>query len=72
MAQSTPEECIQVMAAVCRTVSLANLHMCFPPRRYWRQDGSLPQFASAYVEEYLGNVIGNCIFAHQSNERKLI
>jgi hypothetical protein len=42
---------------VCRTVSLANLHMCFPDRQYWRQDGPLPQFASTYVEQYLGMLI---------------
>ncbi|XP_065349972.1 uncharacterized protein LOC135945950 [Cloeon dipterum] len=61
--QRTPEECIEVMAANCRTISLANLHMCFPSRRYWRQDGPLPQFASVYVEHYLDRMLKPVLLA---------
>lgn len=51
-----PEESIAVLASVCRTVSLATLHMVFPAPRYWRQSGSggMPEYATAYVEDFLG------------------
>lgn len=54
--QRVPEESIAVLASVCRTVSLATLHMVFPAPRYWRQTGSggMPEYATAYVEDFLG------------------
>jgi hypothetical protein len=53
--QLLPDECIQGMATVCRTISLANLHMCFPEPYYWRRSSSTPpKSASPYVQEYLG------------------
>lgn len=52
--KKTPGECISVLASACRTECLANLHMCFPPPLYWRQNGPLPDCASDYVENYLG------------------
>ncbi|PSN39904.1 hypothetical protein C0J52_07942 [Blattella germanica] len=53
-----PDECIQGMATVCRTISLANLHMCFPDPRYWKQTFSTnPKPASPYVKEYLDRVL---------------
>ncbi|XP_034254651.1 coiled-coil domain-containing protein 142 [Thrips palmi] len=54
-----PEESIAVLASVCRTVSLATLHMVFPAPRYWRQSGSggMPEYATAYVEDFLERVL---------------
>ena len=53
--QKTPNECVEILATVCRTISLANLHMMLPDQRYWRQECvEIPQFASGYVEEFLG------------------
>lgn len=50
-----PTECVNVLATVCRTFCLANLRMMFPPANYWKQTADeLPQFASNYVEDYLG------------------
>ncbi|KDR08854.1 Coiled-coil domain-containing protein 142 [Zootermopsis nevadensis] len=46
------------MATVCRTISLANLHMCFPKPHYWRRSSSTPpKPASPYVQEYLDRVL---------------
>ncbi|KAK3932237.1 Coiled-coil domain-containing protein 142 [Frankliniella fusca] len=54
-----PEESIAVLASVCRTVSLATLHMVFPAAQYWRQSGSggMPEYATAYVEDFLERVL---------------
>ncbi|KAJ9590928.1 hypothetical protein L9F63_016026 [Diploptera punctata] len=53
-----PDECIQGMATVCRTISLANLQMCFPESRYWRQNCNTdPKPPSPYVKEYLDKVL---------------
>ncbi|XP_054259357.1 coiled-coil domain-containing protein 142-like [Macrosteles quadrilineatus] len=49
---------LDILASVCRTVSLANLHMMFPDPHYWRQRlDEMPQFASNYVEDYLEEVL---------------
>ncbi|XP_066995148.2 uncharacterized protein [Anabrus simplex] len=55
--KKVPDECIMGMASVCRTVSLANLHMCFPEPKYWRQSRMMPKYASGYVEEYMDRVL---------------
>lgn len=56
--KKTPGECINVLGRACRTQCLANLHMTFPPSPYWRQSGPLPDYASEYVENYLGMIQG--------------
>ncbi|XP_069674313.1 uncharacterized protein [Periplaneta americana] len=59
-----PEECIQGMATVCRTIGLANLHMCFPEPRYWRRSSSAtPKLASSYVRDYLDRVLRPVLIA---------
>lgn len=62
-----PEESIAVLASVCRTVSLATLHMVFPAPRYWRQTGSggMPEYATAYVEDFLGE---RCAMHHRHGD----
>ncbi|XP_046753058.1 coiled-coil domain-containing protein 142 [Diprion similis] len=53
-----PLGCIQTMAKICRTVSLANLHMCFPKPSYWKMDmNAAPTAPSFYVATYLGQVL---------------
>ncbi|XP_029172330.1 coiled-coil domain-containing protein 142 [Nylanderia fulva] len=51
-------KCINTLAKICRVVSLANLHMCFPQPNYWRQNSSVPPVtASLYVEVYFEKVL---------------
>lgn len=53
--RGTLAECVEVLASGCRTHCLAHLHMSCPPPVYWRQSGPLPDCASDYVENYLGD-----------------
>ncbi|EFN79178.1 coiled-coil domain-containing protein 142 [Harpegnathos saltator] len=51
-------QCIDTLAKICRVVSLANLHMCFPRSDYWRRSSSVaPVAASLYVETYFEKVL---------------
>lgn len=51
-------ECTDILAKICRVVSLANLHMCFPRSSYWRKGGDVaPAAASLYVQSYFGKKI---------------
>ncbi|XP_032680004.1 coiled-coil domain-containing protein 142 [Odontomachus brunneus] len=51
-------QCIDTLAKICRVVSLANLHMCFPRSNYWRRSSSVaPATASVYVEAYFEKVL---------------
>ncbi|XP_072153079.1 uncharacterized protein [Bemisia tabaci] len=62
--QSLPSECITALSKVCRTISLANLRLCFPTHEYWRQQlDEIPQYASGYVEEYLDRVLRPVLIA---------
>lgn len=68
--QNMTTECVEILAAVCRTISLANLHMMFPDPRYWRQKiNEMPQFASNYVEDYLGKANYTTKQSSNSGER---
>ncbi|CAL7938036.1 unnamed protein product [Xylocopa violacea] len=56
--QKCSVKCIDVLAKICRVVSLANLHMCFPRASYWRTGGDVaPVAASLYVEPYFEKVL---------------
>ncbi|XP_035725990.1 uncharacterized protein LOC118443320 isoform X2 [Vespa mandarinia] len=51
--QDAPVKCIDILAKICRVISLANLHMCFPRSNYWRKSSDVaPAAASSYVETY--------------------
>ncbi|CAD1475157.1 unnamed protein product, partial [Heterotrigona itama] len=51
-------KCIDILAKICRVVSLANLHMCFPRSSYWRKGSDVaPVAASLYVEPYFKKVL---------------
>ncbi|KAK6627798.1 hypothetical protein RUM44_010277 [Polyplax serrata] len=63
--KKTAAECLRVLAKDCRRESLAILHMCFPTRSYWRQNGPLPDCASDYVEKYLDSVLRPVFVATQ-------
>ncbi|XP_012267133.2 coiled-coil domain-containing protein 142 [Athalia rosae] len=56
--KDSPLKCIQTLAKICRTVSLANLHMCFPRPIYWRNNtDAAPTMQSFYVATYLEKVL---------------
>ncbi|XP_043265993.1 uncharacterized protein LOC122405375 [Colletes gigas] len=56
--QKCSKECIEILAKICRVVSLANLHMCFPKSSYWRKGSDVaPTAASLYVEIYFEKVL---------------
>ncbi|XP_050449339.1 coiled-coil domain-containing protein 142 [Cataglyphis hispanica] len=56
--QICPVKCIDTLAKICRVISLANLHMCFPQSNYWRRNSSVPPVtASLYVEAYFEKVL---------------
>nr|CAD7409558.1 unnamed protein product [Timema cristinae] len=57
------DENIVMLAAVCRTISLANLSMCFPGPQYWKQNLDPPKCASPYVEKYLDRVLRPVLLA---------
>ncbi|KAF3426589.1 hypothetical protein E2986_02670 [Frieseomelitta varia] len=51
--QKCSAKCVDILAKICRVVSLANLHMCFPRSSYWRKGSDVaPVAASLYVEPY--------------------
>ncbi|XP_054013894.1 coiled-coil domain-containing protein 142 [Hylaeus anthracinus] len=51
-------QCTTILAKICRVVSLANLHMCFPRSSYWRKGSDVaPLAASLYVEVYFEKVL---------------
>ncbi|XP_077287782.1 uncharacterized protein LOC143912376 [Arctopsyche grandis] len=52
------DECVQVLAAICGTTSLAHLTMIFPPNSSWKMIGYPPQAKhSRYVNHYLDRVL---------------
>ncbi|XP_024889105.1 coiled-coil domain-containing protein 142 isoform X2 [Temnothorax curvispinosus] len=56
--QICPAKCIDTLAKICRVISLANLHMCFPQPSYWRRNNDIsPMTASLYVETYFEKVL---------------
>lgn len=56
--QKCSTECTDILAKICRVVSLANLHMCFPRSSYWRKGGDVaPAAASLYVQPYFEKVL---------------
>ncbi|XP_026827107.1 coiled-coil domain-containing protein 142 [Ooceraea biroi] len=56
--QKCPAKCIDTLAKICRVISLANLHMCFPQSNYWRRNSNIPPVvASLYVETYFEKVL---------------
>ncbi|XP_006609360.1 coiled-coil domain-containing protein 142 [Apis dorsata] len=56
--QKCSTKCTDILAKICRVVSLANLHMCFPRSSYWRKGGDVaPVAASLYVQPYFEKVL---------------
>ncbi|KAK4302502.1 hypothetical protein Pmani_025409 [Petrolisthes manimaculis] len=50
-------ESVEAVAAVCRTVSLAQLQNSMPKPRVWRGIGRIPHEPHYYVYEYIGAVL---------------
>ncbi len=50
--QQTCNDCIEVLAAVCETTSLATLSLYFPPTKHW-QVNTLQEKYNEYVNVYL-------------------
>ncbi|XP_076677163.1 uncharacterized protein LOC143373635 isoform X2 [Andrena cerasifolii] len=56
--QKCATNCIDILAKICRVISLANLHMCFPRSSYWRKGSNVaPVAASLYVETYFEKLL---------------
>ncbi|XP_076241488.1 uncharacterized protein LOC143183696 [Calliopsis andreniformis] len=56
--QKCSKQCTDILAKICRIISLANLHMCFPRSSYWRKGGNVPPAAaSLYVQTYFEKVL---------------
>lgn len=53
--QQTYNECIEVLATICRTISLATLSLCFPAARLW-QFADMQESSNDYVKYYLGKI----------------
>ncbi|XP_055644954.1 uncharacterized protein LOC129780574 isoform X2 [Toxorhynchites rutilus septentrionalis] len=53
--KQTGAECIDVLAAVCRTTSLASLTLCFPHFRHWQSE-MLQETANEYVAYFFNQV----------------
>ncbi|XP_043282352.1 coiled-coil domain-containing protein 142 [Venturia canescens] len=56
--QGLPSKCIKTLAKICRLISLANLHMCFPPSSYWSKNiSTFPLAPSSYVGVYFEKIL---------------
>ncbi|XP_034937778.1 uncharacterized protein [Chelonus insularis] len=56
--KESSSKCINTLAKICRVISLANLHMCFPPSSYWRRTSIVSNITtSSYVQVYLDQVL---------------
>lgn len=48
----TSSECIDVLAAICKMLSLAKLRLCFPKTQFW-QTSVEQEVANEYVGRFL-------------------
>lgn len=56
--KETAAECVECLAAVCTTTSLAHLQMIFPkPGYYSRGGGDIPSGHTTYVYKYLEQIL---------------
>uniref|UniRef100_A0A182UHA5 Coiled-coil protein 142 C-terminal domain-containing protein n=1 Tax=Anopheles melas TaxID=34690 RepID=A0A182UHA5_9DIPT len=53
--KATCTECIDVLAAVCRTTSLASLTLCFPYFKHWQTE-ALQERANEYVAYFFNQI----------------
>lgn len=52
MKKQTYGECIDILASICRTISLATLSLCFPAAKLWQID-FVQEKPQHYVTYYL-------------------
>ncbi|XP_057340507.1 uncharacterized protein LOC130677689 [Microplitis mediator] len=56
--KESSSKCISTLAKICRVISLANLHMCFPISNIWRRSSIVSNInPSPYVQVYLERVL---------------
>ncbi|KAH0557837.1 hypothetical protein KQX54_012170 [Cotesia glomerata] len=56
--KESSSKCISTLAKICRVISLANLHMCFPISNIWRRTSIVSNInPSPYVQVYLERVL---------------
>lgn len=53
--QLTSSECIQVLASICKMLSLATLSLCFPKSQFW-QSNIIQEGANDYVNHFLSEL----------------
>lgn len=56
--QLTSSECIDVLAAICKMLSLAKLRLCFPKTQFW-QTHVEQETANEYVGRFLSESLSN-------------
>lgn len=60
--KQTTAQCIEILASICKTTSLATLTLCFPVAKYWQTE-QLNDDPSDYVTYYLEEVFLPCVKA---------
>lgn len=51
--KSTYASCIEILAAICKTLCLATLSLCFPKSRQWQEEGAQEK-PNEYVAYFMG------------------
>ncbi|XP_017114543.1 uncharacterized protein LOC108137395 [Drosophila elegans] len=54
--KKTTDECVQILSAVCRVLSLANFTLCFPGATFWQRDVYNNEEKSLYVGYVLDEI----------------
>lgn len=63
--QKTTDECVQILSAVCRILSLANFTLCFPAASHWQRNVYDEEEKSLYVGYVLDQIFLPTIRATQ-------
>lgn len=63
--QKTTDECVQILSAVCRILSLANFTLCFPGANHWQRNVYDDEEKSLYVGYVLDQIFLPTIRATQ-------
>lgn len=63
--QKTTDECVQILSAVCRILSLANFTLCFPAANHWQRSVYDDEEKSLYVGYVLDQIFLPSIRATQ-------
>ncbi|XP_060528327.1 uncharacterized protein LOC132703217 [Cylas formicarius] len=56
--KDTPNQCVECLASICKTINLAHLKMIFPGKRFWKGGGAVvPEAPCGYVRSYLEKML---------------